>query len=84
MRLSGLPPDLSHIQNANLHKESLRDGLLLDQRGISDGNLLLCKDCSSYIHKGKTPPLSLANHLLLGDVPPELQDLTVVEESVIA
>jgi hypothetical protein len=28
--------------------------------------------------------LSLANHLLLGDVPPELRDLTVVEESVIA
>ena len=28
-------------------------------------------------------PLSLVNHLLLGDVPPELQDLTIVEEPVI-
>ena len=28
--------------------------------------------------------MSLANHLLLGDVPPELQNLSVVEESVIS
>jgi hypothetical protein len=38
----------------------------------------------SHIHKGKTPSVALANHLLLGDIPPKLQDLTPVEESMIA
>jgi hypothetical protein len=39
---------------------------------------------SFLLNKGKTPPLSLANHLLLGDVPAELRDWTPVEESVVA
>ena len=84
MRLSGISPDLSNMKNINLDASSLAQGLLLDQRGIENDTLSFCKDCSSCIQKRKTPPLSLANHLLLGDVPPELQNLTVVEESMIA
>ena len=84
MRLSGLAPDMSRINNTNLHTESLAKGLLLDKRGVEKDTLSFCTDCSAYVQKGKTPPLSLANNLLLGDIPPELQDLTVVEESVIA
>lgn len=85
MRLSGLLPNLSHIKNANLDPVSLEsEGLLLDQRGMQNDALTFCKDCSSNIQKGKTPPLSLAKNLLLGDVPTELQDLTVVEEFAIA
>ena len=84
MRLSGKPPDLSHIRNENLHAPSVAEGILLDQRGIDKDTLTFCKECYSYVLKGKTPPLSLANHLLLGDVPSELRDLTPVEESMIA
>ena len=84
MRLSGMIPDLSNISNENLDHSSLKEGILLDRRGMKDGTLALCKDCYCYLKKGKTPPLSLANHLLLGDVPQELKDLTPVEESMIA
>jgi hypothetical protein len=81
-----MPPNLDHFKNETLDETSMMEGVLLDKRGIDDntGVLAFCKDCHSHIQKGKTPPLSLANHLLLGDVPPELQDLTPVEESIIA
>jgi len=82
--LSGNAPDVGHFSNENLHAASLAEGLLLDRRGIHDERLSLCKECQSYIWKGKTPPLSLTNHLLLGDVPAELQNLTPVKESMIA
>ena len=84
MRLSGIPANISSMTNSNLDPQSLAEGLLLDRRGMHDDIVSFCKDCFSHIQKGKTPPLSLANHLLLGDVPPELQNLSVVEESVIA
>ncbi|THU75801.1 hypothetical protein K435DRAFT_706396, partial [Dendrothele bispora CBS 962.96] len=44
----------------------------------------LCPECYRFLTRGKVPPLSLANHMFLGDVPPELRDLTVVEEAMIA
>jgi hypothetical protein len=36
------------------------------------------------IRSKKTPPLALANHMTLGDIPNELRDLTVVEEAMVA
>ena len=63
---------------------------LLDSKGISlsdDGMkriLSFCPECYKNIKKGKTPPLALANHIILGEIPPELQDLTIVEEAMIA
>ena len=84
-RLSGMPPNLSNIQADDLDVTQLMEGILLDQRGVENNeNLFLCKDCYISIKKNETPPLSLANDLLLGDVPPELQDLTPIEESMIA
>ncbi|KAJ3522430.1 hypothetical protein NMY22_g11894 [Coprinellus aureogranulatus] len=58
------------------------DGVLVDHAGIYC--LRLCKECNKYISRRKTPPLSLANHNFIGRVPPELKDLTVVEEAMIA
>ena len=84
MRMSGIVPNLSNFTDANLDPALLAQEILLDQRGIGDDCFSFCKDCSSSIKKGKTPPLSLANHLSLGDIPPELRDLTVVEECIIA
>ena len=83
MRLSGILPDLTEFKDGNLDTTWLARGVLLDRRGIDQDTLSFCKDCFSFIKKGKTPALSLANHLLLGDVPPELRDLTVVEECII-
>ena len=51
---------------------------LLDPRGIhtkedNSGTLLsFCSDCHACILKSKTPPLALANHMFLGDIPAEL------------
>ena len=84
-RLFGMPADLHNMSNVHLEPTHLSDGILLDCRGISDNDsLLFCKDCYSHIKRSKTPPHSLANHLLLGDVPPELQSLSPVEETLIA
>lgn len=46
--------------------------------------LALCKNCFGCLQHGHVPDLALSNHLFLGDVPPELTDLSVVEESMIA
>ena len=63
--------------------------VILDPKGVSsDENgesiLTLCTTCRSSIRSKKTPPLALANHMALGDIPDELKDLTVVEEAMIA
>src|SRR6266545_3024372 len=62
---------------------------LIDPHGVSsdeNGNLVafLCKTCHSALIHNKLPPLSLANGTYLGPVPSELQDLTPIEEAMIA
>ncbi|KAL0060844.1 hypothetical protein AAF712_012383 [Marasmius tenuissimus] len=66
-------------------------GLLLDSAGVSqdpggrgEHQLSFCKDCYSAVLRGKVPDLSMANRLYVGPVPPELANLTVVEENMIA
>jgi hypothetical protein len=46
--------------------------------------LQLCMECDRYLRHHRTPPLSLANRVVTGDVPPVLQDLTAVEEAMIS
>lgn len=62
--------------------------ILVDPKGVkgsgAETELLLCKSCPSSLCHGWIPDLALSNHMFLGDVPPELKDLTVVEESMIA
>ncbi|KAF8236101.1 hypothetical protein L208DRAFT_1253148 [Tricholoma matsutake] len=45
--------------------------------------LNLCNSCLSMLQRQKTPALALANHSFLGPMPPELKDLTSIEESMI-
>jgi len=63
-------------------------GILVDSRGIctskSSTLLTLCKECHSHLRRGKIPPLSMANDVIIGEVPRELCDLTIVEEAMIA
>jgi hypothetical protein len=67
----------------------LRD-LRLDLDGVSLSNdggspvLSLRKSCHSYLKRKKMPALSLADRTLLGAVPSELKNLTVIEEAMIA
>ncbi|THU76613.1 hypothetical protein K435DRAFT_608969, partial [Dendrothele bispora CBS 962.96] len=65
--------------------------VLVDPRGVLNDSslsphplLTLCTECYCFLTRGKVPPLSLANHMFLGVVPPELRDLTVVEKAMIA
>lgn len=57
-------------------------GLLF--RGDIPHALQLCKSCHCALRRGHTPDLALPNHIYIGDVPDELRDLSVVEESLIA
>ena len=46
--------------------------------------LNLCTSCSKLIEKEKIPVLALANRTFIGPVPPELKNLTPIEEFMIA
>lgn len=63
--------------------------LVVEPRGVRylPGGRLeldLCRTCHSSIRRGVLPVMSLANDMVLGEVPQELSDLTPVEESLIA
>lgn len=44
----------------------------------------LCQKCHEALSKGRIPKFSAANGAWLGDIPPELQDLTIPEEKLIS
>jgi hypothetical protein len=44
----------------------------------------ICNSCHRSLTRAKLPANTLANNLFLGDVPPELADLTIIEEAMIA
>ncbi|KJA13612.1 hypothetical protein HYPSUDRAFT_110312, partial [Hypholoma sublateritium FD-334 SS-4] len=59
------------------------DGVSLSSNGESY-DVALCCTCANALKRSQLPPLALANHLVLGEVPPELQGLTSIEETMIA
>lgn len=76
-------PDFSSTNDPALN------GILLDPLGLDTSEhgkktAKLCRTCFSSLKCHKTPPMALANHAFLGEVPDELKDLTVVEEAMIA
>jgi hypothetical protein len=50
----------------------------------NDPVIVECRRCRTDLKGGRVPALATANHNYLGPVPPELQDLTVVEEAMIS
>ncbi len=81
-KLSPMTPHPAHI---------LTDGMLLHRNHGSIhtdayGNFLanVCDPCSSALLRNQTPRLSLANDMWIGDVPLELQILTLPERILIA
>ncbi|KAJ2912290.1 hypothetical protein MD484_g8126, partial [Candolleomyces efflorescens] len=62
---------------------------LLDPRGVhlEDGNALaldLCHTCHSSLSRNALPRLALANDLYQGPIPPELAELSTLEQTLIA
>jgi Helitron helicase-like domain at N-terminus len=61
------------------------DSLVITRETDSSCNLNICKLlCNTSLEDGEIPLAALANYRWLGPVPPELQDLTFMEERVIA
>ena len=50
--------------------------------GVLSGNI--CDSCTHALQRNKTPPLSLANGIWIGDVPSELSILTLPERILVA
>jgi hypothetical protein len=83
-----LDPEL--LPSAMPAKSGPYASLLIDPQCIEDDPdsmesvLVVFKACRSDLKTGIVPRLSMVNHNFLGPVPPELKDITVVEEAVIA
>jgi hypothetical protein len=64
------------------------NGIILYPNGLSQQNNMnmctLCQKCYDALSKGQTPKFSPANDMWLGDVPTELQGLTIPEEKLIS
>ena len=65
------------------------NGILMDPLGLDTSEhgekiAKLCHTCFLSLKCHKTPPMALANHTFLGEVPDELKELTVIEEAMIA
>ncbi|KAJ3566046.1 hypothetical protein NP233_g7249 [Leucocoprinus birnbaumii] len=91
-----LTTDLSHYRLANIPNQHLLtpthphpahvlfDGVLLHRPAVNDDNTgWMCSECVRYLKRNKRPPLSLANHIFLGDVPFELRLLSLAEKILI-
>ena len=84
-----LSPEVAHLTPPMPFADGILDGVLVDPDGVlcgTDGSvsLLLCPPCKNALFRGKLPRFSLANLNILGNVPPELSDLTLVEELIVA
>ena len=59
--------------------------ILIDKLGITqDKRILLCQVCHGQLSKDRQPSEALANFQWVGPVPEELQNLTWIEELLIA
>jgi hypothetical protein len=57
---------------------------LLLKKGIRDATVPICTQCLKCLRTNRTPKDALARFNVIGDVPPELQDLTLAEKMIIA
>lgn len=60
------------------------DGMLLYEGAIKDRKTHVCRECLADLKLKRTPALSLANNMWIGDVPPELSSLTLPERVLIS
>jgi len=50
----------------------------------SSSNLYVCRHCITRLKRGEVPEFAVANHLDFGDIPLELQNLSLVEQRMIS
>jgi hypothetical protein len=84
-----LDPDAVVAIPPVLYTDGPLAGILVDPAGVhqnEDGSLSLslCPHCKSALSRKKLPRFALANLNIIGDVPPELKDLTLVKEMLVA
>ncbi|CAF1289231.1 unnamed protein product [Adineta steineri] len=70
------------VNNAVLYRQGLHYNL--DKKKRSMVHCDICLDCWSSLVKEKIPKFSVANKVWIGDVPSELQELTIPEQRLIA
>lgn len=60
--------------------------MLLCRKGINSvtGCGIICNECYKYLILNKMPPFALNNSMWIGDVPRELEDLSLAEQKLIA
>lgn len=73
-----------HGDDTPVHLYLARDGVVCDKDSGFVVKVFLCVECSRYLARKQLPPLSWANGTYLGPLPPELKDLTFIEEAIIA
>ena len=86
MPLEDIPNKHHLIPNTPHHAHKLVFGLLIytPALGMSGQTVHLCHECRNYLKKDKRPRLSLSNDMWIGDVPPQLQNLTLPERLLLA
>lgn len=80
-------PNKHHLIPHTTHPaHNLIHGLLIHAPGL--GNLkptvYLCNECRSQLKNDKRPQLSLSNDMWIGDIPPQLENLTLPERLLLA
>ena len=78
-------PNKNRIRPAHIHQDmDLIDGMLLERNGLQGENnaeVCICEQCMRGLRAGKNecPKFSLANNLWVGDIPIEIEQMTLPE-----
>ncbi|KAF9499205.1 hypothetical protein BDN71DRAFT_1428246 [Pleurotus eryngii] len=74
----------NHSLEKQVCTQCLSQGMLLYTQVHPTDKVDICSDCLRELSRGKTPVISLANNMWIGDIPPELSILTLPERVLIA
>src|SRR5258708_39078253 len=75
---------LPRLQHPLLYNTFVCPEGLINKDGDLASHWFICCSCDRYLSQNKLPPTALVNDLFLGIPPPELSDLTIIEEALIA
>ncbi|CAF3176764.1 unnamed protein product [Rotaria sp. Silwood2] len=82
------PCDTQGTSTGNSSDVQCDNGIVLYVNGLFHQNTVkmctICQKCHDSLSKGNIPKFSPANNMWLGDIPPELQGLTIPEEKLIS
>ena len=73
---------IAELDNLHIMIDPL--GVVSSSPSQAPSSVLVCRACQTSLQKGIQPSQSLANYRWVGQVPPQLQNLTWIEELLIA